>query len=55
MTQNFKENPNINFVSQLDLYFPSKILKSTKIALVVTLQITTNLTGINLPAHQTPF
>jgi hypothetical protein len=54
----FKENPIINFVSQLDLWFSGKLLKSTKIALMVAalwLQITTILAGINLPTHQTPF
>jgi hypothetical protein len=54
MTQNFKEIPNINFVSQLDLNFSGKLLKSIKIALVVVLQITTKLPGIDLPTHQTP-
>jgi hypothetical protein len=54
MTQNFKKNPIINFVSPLDLWFSGKMLKSTKIALVVVLQIPPNLTGINLPTHQTP-
>jgi hypothetical protein len=43
MIQNFKEIPNINFVSQLELWFSGKMLKSTKIALVVVLQITTTL------------
>jgi hypothetical protein len=58
MIQNFKENPNINFISQLDLWFSDKMLKSTKIALMVVLmvvlQITTKLPGIDLSIHQIP-
>jgi hypothetical protein len=56
--QNSKENLNINSISQLELCFFGKMLKSTKITLVVEaalwLLITTNLTGIDLPTHQTP-
>jgi hypothetical protein len=46
ITQFFKENPIINFISQLELSFFGKMLKSIKIALVVAalwLLITTNL------------
>jgi hypothetical protein len=49
------ENPNIKSISPLDFWFSGKMLRSTKVALVVTLQITTNLIDINLPTHQTPF
>jgi hypothetical protein len=51
------ENPNIKSIFPLDLYFSGKLLKSTKIALMVVLmmlQITTKLPGIDLPTHQTP-
>jgi hypothetical protein len=58
ITQNSKENPIINFVSRSDLWFSGKMLKSTKIALMVAalwLLITTKLPTSNLRTHQTPF
>jgi hypothetical protein len=41
MIQNFKENLNINFISQSDLWFSGKTLKSIKITSIN-----------NLPTHQ---
>jgi hypothetical protein len=53
MIQFFKENLNIYFVSEFDLWFSAKMLKSTKIALVVA--ALAGCRSLNIPAHQTAF
>jgi hypothetical protein len=55
ITQVLKMNLIINFVFQLELWFFGKVLKSTKIALMMMLQIPTKLPTTSLPIHQTVF